>query len=71
MTWRRVKTIKTHRLPTLLLCAEGEHPAYWLVDAVVVIGVVLPVGVAPGLAGAYLEAHLAWSWTAWKTPSRP
>ena len=25
-------------------------------------------GVVPG-AGAYLEAHLAWSWVAWKTPS--
>ena len=27
--------------------------------AVVAMGAVLPVGVAPGLAGAYLEAHLA------------
>jgi len=31
----------------------------------------VPVGVWPGWAGAYFEAHLAWSWVAWKTPSWP
>jgi hypothetical protein len=35
-------------------------------------GLVLPVGVVtPGAAGAYLLAHLACSWVAWKVPSRP
>jgi len=28
------------------------------------------VGVAEAGAGAYFEAHLAWSCVAWKTPSR-
>ncbi len=36
------------------------------------VSMAVVVGAAwPGLAGAYLEAHLAWSWVAWKTPSRP
>src|SRR5579884_2640751 len=32
---------------------------------------VRPVLCCPGCAGAYFDAHLAWSCVAWKTPSRP
>jgi hypothetical protein len=55
----------------LRMTARIVRESYRATEAVV-IGAVLPVGVGtPGFAGAYLEAHLAWSWVAWKTPSRP
>ncbi len=40
-------------------------------DAVLGFAGVAPEGAAPGCAGAYLLAHLAWRTVAWKTPSRP
>ena len=34
-------------------------------------GRAVAVAVVAGLAGAYFDAHLAWSCVAWKTPSWP